>query len=157
MHEVCHLTSYVDANLNHDMINGKSVTGIIRKEHLPLYEIRIGRWRNTQKLRPPPGTPKDVEEQEAWNEEDNTLLEDLKKSMLSEPILRRPNSNERFYLKTDWNKGQTGAALLQPAFEDPKAMKAPIHCKLLLVDPGSCMIALPCGNFLNGSTLFEPR
>ena len=30
------------------------------QEHLPLCEIRIRRWRTTQKLRPPPGTPKDV-------------------------------------------------------------------------------------------------
>jgi hypothetical protein len=88
------------------------------QEHIPLYEARIKRWRDTQKLRPPPGTPKKEDSRiisENWNELDNALLEELKNDILSEPILQRPNPNLRFYLKTDWSKNAMGAALLQPA------------------------------------------
>jgi len=97
------------------------------QEHLPLFEIRIKRWRDTQKLRPPPGTPKETERKilkEAWTSEDDKLLEDLKSSILSAPILRRPDPNQRFYLKTDWSKTAMGAALLQPNFEDSKAAES---------------------------------
>ena len=97
------------------------------QEHLPLFEVRISRWRVHQKLRPPAGTPKDVECQilaKAWTSEDDNLLRDLKDAVLSQPILRRPNSRIRFYLKTDWSKRAQGAALLQPASEDAEAMEA---------------------------------
>ena len=97
------------------------------QEHLPLYEIRIGRWRNHQKLRPLPGTPKEEEMRilrEAWTSTDDDLLQDLKDAILSKPILRRPNSNLRFYLKTDWSKKAQAAALLQPASEDAEALEA---------------------------------
>jgi hypothetical protein len=88
------------------------------QEHIPLFEARIKRWRDTQKLRPPPGTPKKEESRilkESWTELDNKLLEELKGDILREPILQRPNPNLRFYLKTDWSKNAMGAALLQPA------------------------------------------
>ena len=88
------------------------------QEHLPLFEVRIRRWRNIQKLRPAPGTAKREEQrimEEAWKPDDDRLLEDLKEAILKEPILRRPDSNMRFYLKTDWSKNAMGAALLQPA------------------------------------------
>ena len=97
------------------------------QEHLPLYEVRIGRWRAHQKLRPLPGTPKEEELrilQEAWTSTDDDLLQDLKDAILSKPILRRPNSNLRFYLKTDWSKKAQAAALLQPASEDAEALEA---------------------------------
>lgn len=88
------------------------------QEHIPLFETRIRQWRDTQKLRPPPGTPKKEESRiirANWTESDNKLLEELKMDILKEPILQRPNPNLRFYLKTDWSKNAMGAALLQPA------------------------------------------
>jgi hypothetical protein len=96
------------------------------QEHLPLYEVRIKRWRQTQKLRPPPGTAKDKERlilDSAWDEEDEKLLRDLKKSILSTPVLRRPDPNLRYYLKTDWSHHAMGAALLQPD-DSPQAKAA---------------------------------
>ena len=114
------------------------------QEHLPLYEVRIKRWRETQKLRPPPGTPKKDERtiiESAWDKEDDLLLDDLKKSILSEPILKRPDSSLRFYLKTDWSKMAMGAALLQPATSDSalQAMNEEIggeQCKFDLTKSG---------------------
>ncbi len=102
------------------------------QEHLPLYEVRIKRWRDIQKLRPPPGTPsKDVKMilDSAWGTEDDNLLQDLKNSILQEPILKRPDPSLRFYLKTDWSKMAMGAALLQPDTAVPSisAMNAEIH------------------------------
>ena len=97
------------------------------QEHIPLYEVRIKRWRETQKLRPPPGSPKTEDNtilQKAWTVEDDKLLQELKDTILSEPILKRPNSNARFYLKTDWSKNAMGAALLQPDTDDEKATLA---------------------------------
>lgn len=97
------------------------------QEFLPLYETRIKRWRELQKLRPLPGTPRETERQllqEAWSSLDDKLLEELKQGILSAPILQRPNSNARFYLKTDWSKEAMGAALLQPREGCPKALEA---------------------------------
>ena len=88
------------------------------QEHLPLFEVRMKRWREIQKLRPEPGTPRKEEYRimsDAWKQEDEVLLEDLKTAILQKPILRRPDSSLRFYLKTDWSKNAMGAALLQPA------------------------------------------
>ena len=97
------------------------------QEHLPLYEVRIKRWRELQKLRPLPGTPRSKDKEildEEWKKEDEELLAELKQAITSEPILRRPNSNARFYLKTDWSKNAMGAALLQPNPDDDAAMLA---------------------------------
>ena len=96
-------------------------------EHIPLYETRIKRWRDIQKLRPQPGTPKQNEMtiiRKAWTPKDDQLLQQLKSDILSEPILKRPDPTLRFYLKTDWSKGAMGAALLQPNSGDAKAMEA---------------------------------
>ena len=96
------------------------------QEHLPLFEAKIKRWRATQKLRPPPGTPRRDERtilESAWDEDDDNLLEELKNSILKEPILKRPDSSLRFYLKTDWSKMAMGAALLQPDTSE-EALKA---------------------------------
>ena len=97
------------------------------QEHLPLFEVRIKRWRDIQKLRPTPGTPRDEEAaimKQAWKEEDEDLLKDLKQEIQREPILKRPDSDLRFYLKTDWSKEAMGAALLQPDADCEKAMAA---------------------------------
>jgi hypothetical protein len=74
------------------------------QEHLPLFEVRIERWREIQKLRPPKGTDPEEEMKTlsaAWTKTDDDLLEELKDAILSSPILRRPNDELRFYLKTD--------------------------------------------------------
>ena len=97
------------------------------QEHLPLFEVRLDRWRQIQKLRPPKGTA--IEEdakilEKEWKEEDDKLLEELKAAILSFPILRRPNPELRFYLKTDWSKNAMGAALLQPDQDDQRALEA---------------------------------
>ena len=100
------------------------------QEHLPLFEHRIKQWRELQKLRPVTGTPKEEERrilQEAWSESDDKLLSELKAAILSQPILRRPDSTLRFYLKTDWSKDAMGAALLQPAREQAAAIEAMVH------------------------------
>ena len=96
-------------------------------EHIPLYEARLKRWRDIQKLRPQPGTPKEAETsilRNAWSSIDDDLLQQLKKEILSEPILKRPNPNLRFYLKTDWSKGAMGAALLQPDQDHAESTQA---------------------------------
>jgi ribosomal protein L21E len=102
------------------------------QEHLPLYEVRIKRWRAIQKLRPPPGSPRRDEKtilESAWGKEDDDLLEELKGAILQEPILKRPDSSLRFYLKTDWSKMAMGAALLQPdrSPESSEAMNREIN------------------------------
>jgi RNase H-like domain found in reverse transcriptase/Integrase zinc binding domain/Reverse transcriptase (RNA-dependent DNA polymerase) len=95
--------------------------------HLPLFEVRIARWREHQKLRPPKGAPLEEEIdilKKQWTNDDDDILSDLKESILSAPILRRPNSALRFYLKTDWSKDAMGAALLQPDEDDQVALEA---------------------------------
>ena len=61
---------------------------------------------------------------EQWKPTDDQLLQELKDAILSFPILRRPNTELRFYLKTDWSKNAMGAALLQPDEDDQRAMEA---------------------------------
>ena len=83
----------------------------------PLYESRIGPWREHMKTAPAPGTTTKEEEaavlQELWSEKDDELLKTLKEEITSSPILQRPNPNRRFYLKTDWSAHAQGAVLLQ--------------------------------------------
>jgi hypothetical protein len=38
-----------------------------------------------------------------WNRADSALLEELKTKILSGPVLKRPDWNRQFYLKTDWS------------------------------------------------------
>ncbi len=84
---------------------------------IPLYESRIGRWRDYNKKRPAPGAVTKEEEaqllQNQWTEEDDELLEELKQAILDTPVLKRPVPNRRFYLKTDWSCNAQGAVLLQ--------------------------------------------
>ena len=64
-----------------------------------------------------PGTETVEEEKKTvanlWEPQDDTTLFRLKKSILDGPVLKRPNSNRRFYLKTDWSSNAMGAVLLQ--------------------------------------------
>jgi hypothetical protein len=48
-----------------------------------------------------------------WNHADSALLEELKAEIISGPVLKRPDWNGRFYLKTDWSSKGMSAVLLQ--------------------------------------------
>ena len=51
--------------------------------------------------------------QNLWNPEEQSLLEMLKKDILSGPNLAIPDHSRRFYIKIDWSKDGTGAVILQ--------------------------------------------
>jgi hypothetical protein len=56
---------------------------------IPLYEEKIGRWREHNKKRPAPGTATKEEEAQLlraqWKDVDNDLLDELKQATSSEP------------------------------------------------------------------------
>ena len=62
------------------------------------------------KDRAKPGTETSEDEKKAvaslWEPQDDTILH-------CGPVLKRPNSKRRFYLKTDWSSNAMGAVLLQ--------------------------------------------
>ena len=70
---------------------------------IPLYEDRIGRWRDYLKKSPGTGeATKEVVEQllrTQWEEQDNELLHEMKEAILTNPVLKRPVPNRRFHLK----------------------------------------------------------
>jgi hypothetical protein len=84
---------------------------------IPWYEARIKRWRAIIKQKPPVDTPheKAAEMMTAlWSEEDDALFEEMKEAILSKPVLKRPDWNREFYVKTDWSSKAKGGALCQP-------------------------------------------
>ncbi len=85
---------------------------------LPLYETRIIPWRDYQKAKPIAGSGSKPEEakilQALWQDTDDQLMGALKSELLEGPVLKRPNWNRRFYLKTDWSKEAMAAVVLQP-------------------------------------------
>ena len=101
------------------------------RDWIPLYETRISPWRRILKLQPAPGTATKEEEESLltrlWNQNlreqgetgqeykltNDEHLDALKKAILEGPILKRPNPNRRYYLKSDWSKWAQGAVLLQ--------------------------------------------
>jgi hypothetical protein len=87
------------------------------RDWIPLYEERIGRWREHMKQAPAPGEcDKDDEAsimRQLWEQQDDQILDDLKQAILTGPVLKRPEPNRRFYLKTDWSAHAQGAVLLQ--------------------------------------------
>jgi hypothetical protein len=87
------------------------------QNHMPLFEWRIRRWREHLKKAPKPGMEEYEEEKRQlntiWESEDDEIFETLKTEILEGPLLQRPNSQKRFYLKTDWCKDGFGAVLLQ--------------------------------------------
>jgi hypothetical protein len=90
--------------------------GFYRK-WIPNYEDRIGPWRKIMKHRPTPGEL-DKEAQAPllrihWKASNEALLQELKEEILKGPVLKRPDSNRRFYLKSDWSAHAQGAVLLQ--------------------------------------------
>jgi hypothetical protein len=78
--------------------------GFYRK-WIPNYENRISPWRQIMKQRPNPGNiDKEAEVtllREQWKEVQEELLEELKGEILKGPLLQRPNSYRRFFLKLD--------------------------------------------------------
>merc|ERR1712008_455929 len=84
---------------------------------IPNLEVDIQRWRDMIKDRAKPGTETSKDEKKAvaslWEPQDDTTLHFLKEAILSGPVLKRPNSKRRFYLKTDWSSNAMGAVLLQ--------------------------------------------
>ena len=103
---------------------------------IPLYETRIRPWRRIMKRRPGMGDLTKEEEsqllEKLWKANDRSkekeykecgdtndeLLESLKQEVLEGPVLKRPDSNRRFYLKTDWSAMAQAAVLLQADVTD---------------------------------------
>ena len=101
------------------------------RDWIPLYETRISPWRKILKAQPAPGTVTKEEEaqvmKQLWNQNirdetekgkeyestNDCHLEKLKQAILDGPILKRPDPNRRYYLKSDWSKWAQGAVLLQ--------------------------------------------
>mmetsp|Transcript_357 Transcript_357/g.524 ORF Transcript_357/g.524 Transcript_357/m.524 type:complete len:620 (-) Transcript_357:114-1973(-) len=84
---------------------------------IPHLELSIQHWRDLVKEKPKPGECTKDEEKELienlWEPQDDQTLHDLKQSILTGPVLKRPNAKRRFYLKTDWSSNAMGAVLLQ--------------------------------------------
>ena len=51
------------------------------------------------------------------------MLDNLKQSIVSGPVLACPDPDQWFYLKTDWSKNGMGAVMLQVE-RTPKALEA---------------------------------
>jgi len=84
---------------------------------IPHLELEIQRWREYVKEKPKQGeaTEEEIKQKvkKRWTQEDDEQLEKLKQSILTGPVLKRPDSKRRFYLKTDWSSNAMGAVLLQ--------------------------------------------
>jgi hypothetical protein len=87
------------------------------RQYIPLFEDRIGRWRDYKKEAPNPGSASKEEEAKVlrslWKPVDDGLLQELKDEILTGPVLKHPDPNRRMYLKTDWSSHAQGAVLLQ--------------------------------------------
>jgi hypothetical protein len=100
---------------------------------VPLYEERIGPYRDIMKQAPNPGTSSNEEEatllRTLWTQNDQLLFETLKGEITTGPVLKRPDPNRRFYLKTDWSAHAQGAVLLQAGCTDEEeaAVQREIH------------------------------
>ncbi len=95
---------------------------------LERYEFRIRPYRRLQSLQPTPGQLIRVQETELmktlWLPEHQALFEQLQNEILAKPVLARPESNRRFYIKTDWCSNGMAAALLQADPDDLEALDA---------------------------------
>jgi hypothetical protein len=84
---------------------------------LVLYKIRIVPWRKYMKQRPIMQNDKEAEAKiltSLWKSSDDQLFNTLKSEILEGPILKWPDYNRRFYVKTDWSQNGMGGALCQP-------------------------------------------
>jgi RNase H-like domain found in reverse transcriptase len=93
---------------------------------IPWFEDKIGSWQQILKLKPPVHTA--VEEEVAklkanWTPVAAQLLEEMKEAIVSGPVLKRPDWNRTFYVKTDWSSYAKVGALCQPECS-PKAEEA---------------------------------
>jgi hypothetical protein len=81
--------------------------GMVRfyRQRIPLNEERIGGYRDIMKQAPNPGEASNEEEatllKTLWKPEDQALFNTLKQEIMTGPVLKRPDPNRRFYLKTD--------------------------------------------------------
>jgi hypothetical protein len=97
----------------------RMLTGLLGfyRAWIALFEVRIKPWREHSKKAPTPGSAEKSEEAkilaELWSDSDDKLLQQLKRDILDGPVMKRPDPNRRFYLKTDWSAEAQGAVLLQ--------------------------------------------
>ena len=61
-----------------------------------------------------------------WTEIDEQIKTELLDEIKAKPVLKRPDPNRRFYLKTDWSKVGKAAVLLQadPASDEAQQAEA---------------------------------
>jgi RNase H-like domain found in reverse transcriptase len=83
---------------------------------IPWFEDRIGPWQQILKLKPPVHTA--VEEEAAklkehWTPVAAKLLEEIREAIISGPVLKQPDWNRMFYVKTDWSSYAKGGVLCQ--------------------------------------------
>jgi RNase H-like domain found in reverse transcriptase len=84
---------------------------------VPWFEEKIGPWRFILKKKPPVHTSVEEEAaklEENWMSVAALLLEEMKEAIISGPVLKHPDWNRPFYVKTDWSSYAKGSALCQP-------------------------------------------
>jgi hypothetical protein len=97
----------------------RMLTGLLGfyRAWIALFEVQVKPWREHSKKAPTPGTADKTEEatilRELWTDSEDQLLNQLKKDILNGPVMRRPDPNRRYYLKTNWSAKVQGAVLLQ--------------------------------------------
>ena len=129
--------------ISHPPVTATDVLAIIGffgfyQEWIPYYEARVSKWRQYKKNAPPTNSSKELQAEHmrsCWTAADQELLQELGAEILKKPILKRPDFNRRFYLKTDWSKDYMGAALLQA---DPDS-KIALEAELNEINGGPCM------------------
>jgi len=95
------------------------------QEWIPLFEIRIARWRKyIKEAEKDKSTTQDDFLAKIWSPQDTALRLQLLNEIKEKPCLARPNINRRFYLKTDWSKHGKAAVLLQADLQEPAALEA---------------------------------
>ena len=111
----------------HTMTDLRHLIGLLGfyQQWIPLFEVRIKRWRDYQAMCPP-GTASPQEEaqflQNIWSHDDEELRRQLLTEISEKPSLARPDYDRRFYLKTDWSKHAMAAVLLQADPTDEEAL-----------------------------------
>ena len=92
------------------------------QEWIPFYEVQISRWRDYLKKADKPTPEGDFTTiTQLWTEEDADLLQELTEELIDSPcVLKRPDYNRRFYVKTDWSKNGSGMVILQADPNDPQ-------------------------------------
>ena len=81
---------------------------------IPWYEDTIA---PVLKKKPPVDTSTEEEEKkmaDLWGPKEDSILPMMKEAILSGPVLKNPNWNHPFYVKTDWSSQAKGGALCQP-------------------------------------------